>query len=91
MTDTFSNTILIVNKRVLHARAAAKFVKAVAEHDADITVEKGDNTANGYSIMGLLMLGASINTKITIISSGNDAKKALDYISNLVNRGFDEE
>ncbi len=91
MSEELSDTVLIVNKRGLHARAAAKFVKEVALFDAEIIVTKDNNSANGASIMGLLMLGASIHTEITIYSTGIKADEALKSLSDLVNRGFDEE
>jgi len=84
-------TITIQNKKGLHARAAAKFVKLVESHDAEIAVIKGDVSVGGQSIMGLLMLGASIGSEITIKSSGTQGEEALSALVSLINRRFDEE
>lgn len=81
----------IRNKRGLHARAAAKFVKLAGEYDAEITVEKDDTCVCGTSIMGLMMLSASMGTAITVRATGAQADEAVAAISDLVNRKFDED
>ena len=48
----------IVNEKGLHARASAKFVEVVEDHDAQAQVTKDGMTVSGDSIMGLLMLAA---------------------------------
>ena len=81
----------IVNKKGLHARASAKFVQTAERFDASIKVTRGSETVGGTSIMGLMMLGAGIGTKITVMSSGNEASAALDALEKLVSSGFGEE
>jgi phosphocarrier protein HPr len=84
-------TVLIVNRRGLHARAAAKFVRLVEQHKADVKVMKDDMEVCGSSIMGLLMLSASQNTEIRIAARGEEAEAALAALVALVSRRFDEE
>ncbi len=81
----------IANLRGLHARAAAKFVKLADSFDADITVHKDDMDVSGKSIMGLMMLAATKGTTIRICGTGVDAITALEAISDLIKRKFDEE
>ena len=83
-------TLEIPNKKGLHARAAAKFVQMAETYSAEIEVIKDDMAVGGTSIMGLLMLAASANTSITVRARGVDAQKAVDALSGLVLRGFDE-
>jgi len=45
--------LTLVNPLGLHARAAAKFVDAAKAFGSDITIECGDKSANGKSIMDL--------------------------------------
>ena len=78
-------------KRGLHARAAAKFVKLVEQHKADVKVLKDDMEVCGTSIMGLLMLSASLNTAIRISVTGENAEGILKDLVALVERRFDEE
>jgi len=84
-------TVQVTNRRGLHARAAAKFVKLVETHRADITVSKDEATVGGASIMGLLMLSASQNTSITISASGDGAEQALLELVALVEQRFGED
>ncbi len=83
--------VTIRNKRGLHARAAAKFVKMSENRGAKITVIKDDMQVCGSSIMGLLMLSASINTEILIRAEGENAAGVLDELASLVERRFDED
>lgn len=81
----------ICNKRGLHARASAKFVKCAEQFKCKIEVSKSGATVDATSIMGLMMLGASIGCCIKVEAKGNDAKDAINAISDLVARRFDEE
>ena len=81
----------IVNKKGLHARASAKFCQVVERFDADVRVTRGHETVGGTSIMGLMMLGAGIGSKITIEATGNEAAAVADALEKLVSSGFGEE
>lgn len=80
----------IVNKRGLHARAAAKFVKMASQYESQILVQKGELQVDGTSIMDLMMLVASQGSKISICASGIDAETAANNLRQLVDRKFDE-
>ena len=71
---SFQEKVEIVNKRGLHARAAASFVKVAGQFDAEVSVQKGGNDVSGLSIMGLMMLAASTGCEIDIECSGKDAE-----------------
>jgi phosphocarrier protein HPr len=83
--------IPIVNKRGLHARASAKFVKMVETFDAEITVTRGAETVGGNSIMGLMMLSAGPGTSILVSATGRDAEAAVAALAELVGSKFNEE
>jgi len=84
-------TLTIRNQRGLHARAASRFVKLAGEFDADITVAKDGMEVSGRSIMGLMMLAASIGTSIEVACAGHDAQAAMDAIARLIEDKFGEE
>lgn len=86
-----SALIDIVNARGLHARASAKFVKAAAAFDAEVTVSKDGQTVDARSIMGLMMLAAGLGSQIEIAAEGPEAEAALNALSTLVARKFDED
>lgn len=87
------DTVTIVNKRGLHARASAKFVGHVADLPAgvSVTVTKDGMSAEGGSILGLMMLGAAKGDCIEIACSGDGAQDALTKLAGLVRDGFGEE
>jgi len=95
MTEMSPGTLVrnfdIINKRGLHARASAKFVKLAASFDAEIKVTKDGSSVGGTSIMGLMMLAASPGCCIKVSASGPDAEKALDALDQLVTDRFGEE
>ena len=92
MTENkFSATLEIQNKKGPHARAAAAFVKTIEDMDAEVTVERIGQTVSGCSIMGLMMLAAAKGTTIDVTAKGNQAKEALDALTNLVNSKFGED
>ena len=86
-------SVLIVNKRGLHARASAKFVGAVAALEGDVSVKiaKDANTAAGGSILGLMMLGAAKGDTVEVIVEGEGAQGVLEELVALIADGFGEE
>lgn len=90
MSET-RRTVEIINKRGLHARASAKFVKLAAQFDAEVTVSKDGQTVDARSIMGLMMLAAAPGCCIDIAAEGAQAGEALDALTKLVADRFDEE
>ena len=93
MSDQGSLCIMatIANQRGLHARAAAKFVRLAETFLAEIEVVKDDMSVSGRSIMGLMMLAATCGSTIRLCGSGPDAAVALEALTDLVKRKFDEE
>ncbi len=86
-----SRTLVVGNRRGLHARASAKFVNLVHALPANVEVEKDGNRVTGTSIMGLMMLGAAMGDTITIYCSGEACETALEELVALVEGRFGEE
>jgi phosphocarrier protein HPr len=82
--------VLIKNRKGLHARASAKFVRCAELFEAEVQVTKDGTTVGGTSIMGLMMLGASIGTTLKLEAEGTDAEAALTAIVALVDDLFGE-
>lgn len=82
---------IIVNKRGLHARAAAKFVTLAERFSASLDVSREDQTVSALSIMGLMMLGAGRGCEIRISGKGPDAARAVRALADLVRGGFGEQ
>ena len=81
----------IVNRRGLHARAAAKFVKCVQAFDARVMVAKDGVEVSGLSIMGLMMLAAGIGSAIEVAAEGREAGAVMDALARLIEARFDEQ
>ena len=86
-------SVTIVNKRGLHARASAKFVGAVAALDSGVAVKvaKDGNSAAGGAILGLMMLGAAKGDTVDVIVEGDGAQGVLDDLVALIADGFGED
>ena len=82
--------VRILNRAGMHARPAAEFVKIAGRFASDINVEKDGLDVNGKSIMGVLMLAAEHGSRLRLMAEGDDARDALDALSDLVGRGFEE-
>jgi len=90
MAETLRGEATIVNRRGLHARAAAKFVKIAERFEAEIEVAKDGVVVPGTSIMGLMMLAAAVGSRLEIAARGPEAQAALDALLGLIAAGFDE-
>ena len=88
---TLTRTVTIVNRRGLHARAAAKFVTLAERFGASVEVVREGQSVSARSIMGLMMLGAGLGSSIELQAEGWDAKEALEALSSLVEAGFHEQ
>lgn len=92
--NTISVTVRLINKRGLHARASAKFIKCVERFDVDVEVtslnEVGSETVVADSIMELLMLGSACGEEIVIKTSGLEAAAASKALVALIEDSFGE-
>ena len=85
-----SAKLKIINKAGLHARASTRFVQAANKYRCNDTVKKDDQEVNGKSIMGVLLLVASLNSEIVVTCDGDDAKECIQTLTELVNSKFGE-
>lgn len=85
-----SKEITITNSVGLHARPATYFIQKANTYKSSIWVECGERRANAKSLLGILSLGISKDTKIVLIADGPDEAEALDGLSNLVLIGFND-
>ena len=82
--------VVICNRRGLHARAAALFVKTAARFDAEVRVRKNGAEVSGRSIMGLMMLAAAAGTAVELYATGPEAEAAIAALALLIECKFDE-
>lgn len=90
-TETYEISATICNQLGLHARAATKFVQLAAKFPCQVFVEKDGQEVNGKSIMGVLMLVASMGSVIVIRTRGDKAQEAGEALAQLVADRFGED
>lgn len=83
--------VQIINRLGLHARAAAKLVTLASQFRCNVHVQRGAKQVNGKSIMGVMMLAAAQGTTIEVLAEGEDEERAIEMITDLINRRFGEE
>lgn len=86
-----TRTVLITNRRGLHARASAKFVTLASTQPCEVRVSKDGSMVTGTSIMGLMMLGAAMGDTITISAAGDGAGDTVEALAALVEAKFGED
>ena len=91
MSEVITKELEIKNKKGLHARAAAAFVKTVEPFDAKVEVERIGQIVSGCSIMGLMMLAASKGTTIKVSCSGCQSAEVMAALEELLDNKFGEE
>ena len=84
-------SVMIENRRGLHARASMAFVTLATGQPVELTVEKDGASASGTSILDLMMLGAAKGDTITISAEGDGAEDAVQAMVELVEARFGEE
>jgi phosphocarrier protein HPr len=90
-TGLYFAEVVIPNKKGLHARASAQFVRCASNFSAQVRVTREGHTVGGTSIMGLMMLAAGQGHSILIETEGKEAAQALEALIKLVESGFGEE
>ncbi len=85
-----SRNVTITNSVGLHARPATFFIQKANSFKCSIWVEKEDCRVNAKSLLGVLSLGISKGTEITIIADGQDEVEAVAGLAELIDGGFSE-
>ncbi len=83
-----SPAILLPNKTGLHVRPAAVLANVAKSFKSEITVKKGERSANARSVTSLMALEVLGGDKIVLVAKGPDAKEAIEKLSQLVAAGL---
>jgi len=85
-----SGRFKIVNQLGLHARAATKLVQLAAKYPCAIELSRDDQSANGKSVMGVLLLCGSKGTVLDVRATGEGAAECVAAIGELIANKFGE-
>lgn len=86
--------IVIPNRLGLHARAAAKLVRLANTFCSSVQLSRCDaprRAADAKNILGVLLLAATQNTEIEILTEGDDEDAAIKALSRLIEDKFGEQ
>lgn len=84
-----SKDVTIQNRAGLHARPAAMIVETANKYKSDVYIEKDGNQINAKSIIGILTLGASFKTLLTLSAEGEDEEEAVTVLAQLFDKKFE--
>ncbi|KPN73916.1 MULTISPECIES: HPr family phosphocarrier protein [Neisseria] len=83
-------SVEIINKLGLHARASSKFTQTAGQFQSEVWVSRNGKRVNGKSIMGLMMLAAAKGTVVELETDGADEAAAMQALVDLINDYFGE-
>ena len=84
--------VTILNSLGLHARAAARLVRAASVYKSEILLSTPDDktVVNAKSILSLLTLAATTGESLVLTVDGEDEETAFDTVKRLFASGFGE-
>ena len=85
--------VQVKNPLGLHARAAAKLVRLASRYASEIHLsrESAGQQIDAKSILGILMLAASVGTRLELSITGEDEAEAGEALVQLFEAGFGEK
>lgn len=86
-----TDTITIINKRGLHARAAAKLATTAAQFSSRTQARTGSSWVDAKSVMSLMLLAATQGTNLEVSAEGDDETQAMQAIKSLIDDRFEED
>lgn len=84
----FSKEVVVQNQVGLHARPATFFIQKANEFKSTVWVSKDERKVNAKSLLGVLSLGITRGTNITIIADGSDQEDAVNKLVELISTNF---
>ena len=87
---TLTKNLIIRNPRGLHVRAATVLANALKPYDAEVTISRGEQSANARSVMHLLLLTAGQGSEVEVSAVGPQAAEAMEAVSGVIEDGFGE-
>ena len=86
----YSKEVVVRCESGLHNKQATYFVQKANEFESSIWLESGNRKMNAKSLLGVLSLGITKGTTITLLADGSDEKEAVAALSELVSGNFGE-
>lgn len=87
----YSKEVTVRNKTGIHARPATAFVKMASSFSSNVSIEKDGKQVNCKSLINILSMGITKDSKIKIIAEGSDEERAVTELVKMVEDKFGEE
>ncbi|MEU7864182.1 HPr family phosphocarrier protein [Nonomuraea sp. NPDC049141] len=84
-------TVTVASASGLHARPAKLFVQEAVRLGVPVRIRVGEKSVPANSMLGVLSLGATKGTEVTLESDAPDADAALDTLVALLAQDLDAE
>ncbi|MBP1991083.1 HPr family phosphocarrier protein [Paenibacillus eucommiae] len=78
-------TVTVLFEEGMHIRPANDLVQITAQFQSDIQFERDDETADGKSVMEIMMLGAEQGHELQVTVEGEDEQAAMDAVTAFFN------
>lgn len=82
--------VIITNSTGLHARPAAMFVQRAASFRCKVKIAGNNKVSDGKSILAVMGMGLTQNTKLTIMAEGDDEEECIVALKELIESNFGE-
>ncbi len=87
-------TLTVKHKVGLHARPAAKFVKAAKQFDSDIQISnitRGGDRVSAKSLVSLVKIAVACGHQVHITADGSDEDQAIDALTEFIVNTMEEQ
>lgn len=85
-----SQSIKLINKLGLHARAAMALLKVTERYQCMIQIKYNNLEIDAKDILNVMSLGAPCGAELAITTDGPDENEAMQAIVELINNRFGE-
>ena len=82
----FSKEVVIRCESGLHNKQASYFVQKANEFDCKIWLQFGNSKINAKSLLGVMAMGLTTGTCVTLSADGTDAEAAVNSLEDLLQR-----
>ncbi len=83
--------IVVLNPTGLHARPTANLVAIAKRYDSQILLKRGDDQANGKSVIAIMGMAVAYGDKVQVIAHGADAASAVAELEQAIADGLGED
>ena len=85
----YSKEVVIKNQVGLHARPASYFIQKANDFKEEIKISKDEREVSAKSLLGVLSLGITRGSSVTISAVGENEEAAVEALVQLIESNFE--